>query len=75
MSKAEESAFPTASKIPGTHASATVGGLTKREYYAGLTLQGLLGGNYSFSNNEADVLAAAAVNLGDALLMELSKER
>lgn len=45
-------------------------GLTKREYFAGLAMQGMLaGGNYS----ELEV-ASCAVNLADDLLIQLEND-
>jgi hypothetical protein len=47
-------------------------GLTKREYYAGLAMQGLLASGAS--KNEAHLNAIYAVQHADALLIELAKE-
>lgn len=46
------------------------GGLTKREYFAAMALQGLLAQNGSY-----DVSSVQAVIEADALIEELNKER
>jgi hypothetical protein len=48
-------------------------GLTKREYFAGLALQGILAGSAGSVAPGASVMAAAAITLADALLEELVK--
>jgi hypothetical protein len=45
-------------------------GLTKREHFAGLAMQGLLAHN---GNKDAAVCASFAVGFADALLKELEK--
>lgn len=62
-----EPAFPMYSEIGNLHAT----GLTKREYFAGLAMQGLLcnASNYS----QTDVLAVDALKFADALIAELEK--
>jgi hypothetical protein len=53
-----------------------VRGLSKREYFAGLAMQGILANNYykySQSEDECEVLARVAANFADALIKELSK--
>lgn len=47
-------------------------GLTKREYFAGLAMQGMLGDPNS-SNFKPKFIAGLAVDFSDALLAELSK--
>lgn len=69
MSKANEPAFPTAG-IQNNEESLPVGGLTKREYFAALAMQGLLAlEGYSFQGAAKDAVTAA-----DALIAELEKE-
>jgi len=46
-------------------------GLTKREYFAGLAMQGMAG-NTEYM--EIDVIASDAVRIADALLNELCRE-
>jgi hypothetical protein len=56
-------------------------GLTKREYFAGLALQGILAHesfyermcNESGKNTMVDILATASVKMADKLLAELYK--
>ena len=56
----------------GEHGTA-LGGLTKREYFAALAMQGCCAaGEYSTATDEQ--IAGYAVELADALLAELSKE-
>lgn len=52
--------------------SDTYCGLTKREYFAGLAMQGLLSSNRLNTNN-MDAYAQTAVKYADALLNELLK--
>jgi len=56
------------------------GGLTKREYFAGLAMQGILSNSELFNGlvesndgNAMDVVAVAAANQADAMLAELEK--
>lgn len=44
-------------------------GLTKREYFAGLAMQGAMMSNYS-----VNMIAETAVKMADALLKELDKK-
>lgn len=67
LKQADENAFPTSNEC--------YGGLTKREYFAGLAMQGLL------ANSAEDELqrgvgriAHISVEHADALLAELDKE-
>ena len=46
-------------------------GLTKREHFAGLAMQGILA--HSFGRGDADELAAQSIKCADALLRELAK--
>jgi len=52
-------------------------GLTKREYFAGLAMQGVLSHNskYSPTPNQAADIAMYAVQIADALLEELNKTK
>ena len=50
-------------------------GLTKREYFAAMAMQGLLSGEYRCATEEqATIVARHAVQHADALLAELAKE-
>ena len=55
----------------------STGGLTKREYFAAMALQGILAANPTISvmpkDNPVNLLAIPAVAFADALLDELSK--
>ena len=46
-------------------------GLTKREYFAGLALQGLLAGKYTFTGGDDPV--TGAIEYADALLKALGE--
>ena len=50
-------------------------GLTKREHFAGLAMQGLLAGtiDYEYDIQEAAEAAETSVQIADALLKELDK--
>jgi hypothetical protein len=65
-------AFPVEGQDENGHRLIPRHGLTKREYFAGLAMQGLLSqydGSYS-----RDLVARAAVENADDLLAELEKE-
>lgn len=48
-------------------------GLTKREYFAGLAMQGMITARWNERLMEADALAGLAVKHADALLLALEK--
>lgn len=48
-------------------------GLTKREYFAGLAMLGLLAGSEGKVNWTEKQFSIGAINLADALIAELSK--
>lgn len=50
------------------------GGLTKREYFAGLAMQGMLANDAS-SNIKVDILAQSSVMFSDALLKALKDNK
>ena len=70
MRNSDQSAYPVESK---SAISENYHGLTKREYFAGLAMQGLLAHERSGNNNDAK-LAEMAVSQADALLYELEKQ-
>jgi hypothetical protein len=92
MSK-DTSAFPEVktevefNRDCGSHFSNTFshGGLTKRELYAGLAMQGYLAGNHRFLEEDryqqdsaellshVDLVVRCAVKFADALIAELEK--
>ncbi len=63
MKNGEQRAFPADAR---TH---TDGGLTKREYFAGLAMQGMVMSDLKFED-----MAHDAVKMADALLAELRKQ-
>ncbi len=85
-SKGNEPAFPRLEHVKhGNFSEAryvweTHGGLTKREYFAGLAMQGLLanpsvkwpGGRFSLS---IGATVSDAANIADALIAELEKQK
>ena len=70
-----ESAFPNSNLVEGQQALA--GGLTKREYFAGLAMQALTH-EYTRHGQSPEVLvefiAAGAVKIADALCERLAKD-
>lgn len=48
-------------------------GLTKREYFAGLAMQGMLSADSDLFGKDSSELAFYAVGQADALLLELEK--
>ena len=50
----------------------SIGGLTKREYFAGLAMQGMLTRNYVDRFGDMKGVAEAAVTAADALLAQLT---
>ena len=48
-------------------------GLTKREYFAALALQGML--SYYGRQSISEIIAEESVNFADALIVELNKEK
>jgi hypothetical protein len=77
VSDANEPAFPTVEYPNLDTRTDRYPGLTKREYFAGLALQGILVSAASEIKHE-DLprgAAIAALNLADALLTELAKEK
>lgn len=64
----DENAFPTKNSDRGIQT-----GLTKREYFAGLAMQGLAsGGKITPNKDGAEYIAKHAVSMADALLKELT---
>lgn len=47
-------------------------GLTMREYYAGLAMQGILSGNQAFTK---EIVAKQAIALADELLKQLKEKK
>ena len=66
----------TGEKLYQSH---TEGGLTKREYFAGLAMQGLLSANPKHTHGNIElpipiVIATLSVDFADALLKQLEKK-
>lgn len=73
MSKGEESAFP---QSPASDGSARELGLSKREYFAGLAMQGLLASTHLVPTEVVGPqIAILAVEHADALIEELNGEQ
>ena len=76
MTKANDLAFPAYNKN-GSYCL----GITKREYFAAMALQGIVGGKKApawyerdLSTEWQDIMAKDAVLLADALINQLNKE-
>jgi hypothetical protein len=50
-------------------------GLTKREYFAGIAMQGYCANYHCWQEKTADQVAALSLQYADALLKELSNEQ
>jgi hypothetical protein len=50
-------------------------GLTKREYFAGLALQGICMEKYVQRDDDREIIAEWSVKMADALLAELEKTK
>lgn len=80
MTQADEPAFPHGRKVLERRGGGTVttvpkyGGLTKREYFAALAMQGLVTMGWGVDSLLPERAEFAVAN-ADALLAELAKER
>ena len=76
MKNADQSAFPVADTInpmTGERCDPLNGGLSKREYFAAMAMQGLVLSNPSqIDTTHIELVAQQAVQYSDALLSELS---
>jgi hypothetical protein len=71
MNNADMPAMPIGEQIDTCHLNAPCNGLTKREHFAGLAMQGLLSNSaLRLTNGE---IIIRAVTRADALLAELDK--
>jgi hypothetical protein len=72
MNNANMPAMPIGEQIDTCHLNAPCNGLTKREHFAGLAMEGMI---VVDADNHLDegTIAKIAVNLADALLAELDK--
>lgn len=75
MNNADMPAMPNLKKWVSENAYESIsdGGLTKREYFAGLAMQGLLSGACFESKYHFTDLQTEAVGIADALLAKLEK--
>ena len=73
MNNADKEAFPRAGFSGPMGYSKPVSGLTKREYFAAMAMQGLCANSIAGSHNKPNNLAIDAVMYADALLKELEK--
>lgn len=71
MSNGNEPSQPVIDDCISTHNKEIFYGLTKREHFTGLAMQGIL--SHSFGRGNPEELAVAAVCIADALLAELDK--
>ena len=72
-----EAACKLAAELNDTKTLASYIGLTKREYFAGLAMQGYTTRHNGFIEDDTEAMSIAAknsVNAADALLAELAKE-
>jgi hypothetical protein len=68
--ESQSCAFPVPEKHISEH---TEYGLTKREYFAAMALQGLLANSFRSPTSYIESNAEYAVNYADALIAELNK--
>lgn len=73
MKNGKENIYPITIEDNG-NSSVTYLGLTKREYFAGLALQGMMA-NQHLTSTENDTIARWSVEIADALLAELEKTK
>jgi hypothetical protein len=72
MNNADMPAMPIGEQIDTCHLNAPCNGLTKREHFAGLAMQGLIKLTFPFGADE-EITARRSLKMADALLAELSK--
>lgn len=72
MTNGQESAFPEVQEVP--QFSYHSYGLTKREYFASMAMQGVLSDPTNESLSQK-AIAIYAVEMADTLIKELNKER
>lgn len=76
MKNGNESIYPSEKLVDGGHpmldnVKVKTKGLTKREYFAGLAMQGLLAKEGVWSSDE--ILAQRSIEIADELLKQLEK--
>jgi hypothetical protein len=74
MTNGNDSAFPVTDTDydMGIRRTEIIGGLTKREYFAGLAMQGIMANSDGIPFEDKKVIAKIAVAQADALLSALS---
>ena len=74
MSDTSGPAFPSANKLQlGEYSTTGHAGLTKRELFAAMAMQGMVANERLATQFTDELLAADAVEAADALLIELAK--
>jgi len=74
MENGKENIYPITIEDNG-NPSVTYLGLTKREYFAGLAMQGICVEKYVKRDDDREVIAKWSVEMADALLAELEKTK
>lgn len=74
MNNADLPAMPIGEQIDGVHLNPICNGLTKREYFAGLAMQGILA-NEGYNASMPDVLIEEAISQADELLKALEENK
>lgn len=63
------------SPFGGERMECTNGGLTKREYFAAMAMQGLLVNRYSQDLSDGTRVANMSISIADALIEQLNKNK
>lgn len=67
--------FAPAFPLPGAnHRESLVNGLSKREYFAAMAMQGMIAGSQGLDISPQE-FAQSSVELADALIVELNKDK
>ena len=78
MTNPNDNTYPNKSENRQIGTSEFTGGLTKREYFAALAMEGMCSGDQTLGPaTESDILFVArrSVSMADALIAELNKEK
>ena len=73
MNNADKPASPLHPQLWGGEQGA-LAGLTKREYFAGLAMQGILAGNWEHESPLQEICSEAVIH-ADQLIVELEKSK
>jgi hypothetical protein len=71
VNNSDQPAFPTKELLESTDVVFKKGGLTKREYFAGLALQGFL--SRDINNMDGSEIVGASISYADELLQQLEE--